>query len=117
MDMVWFSTVEQPLHHQSLQDPVPIRESIHVLGHTTCCLNPRLEQEVDQVKVSTGMVIPITITLHVESDSSRRWIGAGVLASRIPGPVIRGEGLAGNDVVLKGATSEVGVVFERHVDG
>ena len=41
----------------------------------------------------------------------------GVLASRIPGPVIRSEGLAGNDAVLEGATSEVGIVLERHDDG
>ena len=82
-----------------------------------CCLDPRLEQEINQVKVSTGVIIPITITLHAESDSGRRRIGTGVQASRIPGPVIRGEGLAGNDTVLKGATGEVGVVFERHVNG
>ena len=69
------------------------------------------------MEVSTGMIIPITITLHAESDSGRRWIGTGVLVSRIPGPVIRSEGLAGNDTVLKGAMGEVGVVFERHVDG
>ena len=37
--------------------------------------------------------------------------------SRIPGPVIRGKGLMGNDAVLKGATSEVGVVLKRHDDG
>ena len=66
------------------------------------------------MKVSTGMVIPITIALHVESDSGRRWIGTGVQASRIPSPVIGGEGLAGNDAVLEGSTSEIGIVLKRH---
>ena len=87
---------------------------------TLCILSCKMrirDKEVDQVKISTGMVIPITIPLHAESDSGRQWIRTGVLAGRIPGPVIRGEGLAGNDAVLKGATGKVGVVFERHVNG
>ena len=69
------------------------------------------------MKISTGVIVPNPITLHAESNSSWRRIGTGVLVSRIPGPVIRGEGLTGNDAVLKGATSEVGVVLERHNDG
>ena len=117
MDVVWFSMVKKSLCHQSLQDPVLIRESVHTLGHMTGSLNPQLEQKVNQVKVSTGMVVPIPITLHAKSDSGWQRIGTGVLVSRIPGPVIRSERLAGNDVVLKGAMSEVGVVLERHDDG
>ena len=88
-----------------------------MLGHMMGSLNPQLEQKVDQVKVLTSMVVPIPITLHAKSNSSWWGIGTGVLASRIPGPVIRGKGLTGNDAVLKGATSEVGIVLERHDGG
>ena len=37
-----------------------------------------------------------------------------VQTGRIPSPVIRSEGLAGDDTVLKGSTSKVGIVLERH---
>ena len=53
----------------------------------------------------------------MESNSGRRRIGAGVLASRVPGPVIRSKGLAGDDTMLEGAASEIGVVLERHGNG
>ena len=66
------------------------------------------------MKISTGVVVPIPITLHAKSDSSWRRIGTGIQMSRIPSPVIGGEGLAGNDVVLECSTSEVGIVLERH---
>ena len=69
------------------------------------------------MKISTGVVVPIPITLHTKSDSGWRRIGMGVQASRIPSPVIGGEGLTGNDTMLKGATGEVGVILERHDDG
>ena len=69
------------------------------------------------MEISTGVVVPIPITLHAKSDSGWRRIGTGVQASRIPSPVIGGEGLTGNDTVLKGATSKVGVILERHEDG
>ena len=68
------------------------------------------------MKISTSVVIPIPITLHAESDSGWRRVWTGVLASRIPGPVVRSKGLTGNDAMLKGATSKVRVVLERHDD-
>ena len=104
------------IRHQSLQDPVPIRESIQVLGHTACCLDLRLKQEVNQVKVSTGMVIPITLTLHAESNSGRRGIGTRGLASQVPSPVVGSEGLASYDTVAESTASKVGVVLKGHVD-
>ena len=69
------------------------------------------------MEITTGMVVPIPITLHAESDSGWRRIGTRVQASRIPSPVIGGERLASNDTMLESATSEVGVVLEGHVDG
>ena len=66
------------------------------------------------MQIATSVIVPVLSTLHTKSDSSWRGIGTRVLASRIPGPVVRGEGLAGNDMVLEGPTSKVGVVLERH---
>ena len=73
-----------------------------------------LEKEVDQVKVATGMVVPVFPTFHTKSDSSWRWIGAGVLAGGIPGSVIRSQRPMSEDMLLESTTSEVLVVFERH---
>ena len=95
---------------------VPIRELVHVLGHTMCCLGLRLEQEVNQVKVSTGVVVPIPITFHVKSNGGRRGVRTGVLTSRVPGPVIRGKGLVGDNAMLESTTSKVLAVFEGHAD-
>ena len=69
------------------------------------------------MEISTSVVVPIPITLHTESNSGWQRIGTGVLASRIPGPVIRGEGLTSDDMMLEGATSKIGVVLEGHDDG
>ena len=41
----------------------------------------------------------------------------GVLVSRIPGLVIRGKGLLGDDTMLESTTSKVGVVLKGHIDG
>ena len=41
----------------------------------------------------------------------------GVLVSRVPGPVIGSKGLASDNTMLEGATSEIGVVLEGHGDG
>ena len=69
------------------------------------------------MEISTSVVVPIPITLHVKSDSGWRRVRTGVQVSRIPSPVIGGERLASDDMMLEGATSEVGVVLEGHVDG
>ena len=69
------------------------------------------------MEISTGVVVPIPVTLHTKSDSSGRRVRTRVQAGRIPGPVIRGEGLMGDDAMLKGTTSKIGVVLERHADG
>ena len=53
----------------------------------------------------------------MESNSGQRRIGAGVLASQVPGPVIRSKGLAGDDTMLEGAVSKIGVVLEGHDNG
>ena len=37
-----------------------------------------------------------------------------IVTSRIPGPVIRSEGVTGDDVVLSSTMSKVGIVFEGH---
>ena len=69
------------------------------------------------MKVPTCMVVPIPITLHAKSNSGWRRIGTGVLASRVPGPVIRGKGLTSDNTMLEGAMSEIGVVLKGHDDG
>ena len=69
------------------------------------------------MKITTGMVVPISITFHMKSDGGWRGIRTGVLASRILSPVIGSKGLASDNTVRKGAMSEVGVVLERHADG
>ena len=68
------------------------------------------------MKVSTGMIVPVTLTLHAKGNSCRRWVRTGVLASRVPSPVIRGKGLASDDTMLEGATSEIRVVLKGHDD-
>ena len=82
-----------------------------------CSLNMRLEQEVDQMEVSTSMVVPITLTLHTKGNSGRRGIGTRGLASRVPGPVIGSKGLASYDTMAESTASKVGVILEGHVDG
>ena len=81
-----------------------------------CCLNPQLEQEV-YLEVMTSMIVPAPIILHAKSNGGWQWIRMGVLTSRIPGLVIRGEGLVSDDTMLEGAMSEIGVILERHDDG
>ena len=68
------------------------------------------------MKVATGVVVPVTLTLHAKGNSCRRWVRTGVLASQVPGPVIRSKGLTSDDTMLEGATSKIGVVLERHDD-
>ena len=68
------------------------------------------------MKVATGMVVPVFLTLHMKSNSSRQWIGMGVLVGGIPGSVVRGQGLTSKDVMLESTMSEVLVVLEGHDD-
>ena len=65
----------------------------------------------------TSMIIPVPITFHAKSNGGWRGTRAGVLASRVPGPVIRSKGLTSDDTMLEGATSEIGVVLKGHDDG
>ena len=37
--------------------------------------------------------------------------------SQVPGPVIGSKGLVGDNMMLEGATSEIGVVLEGHDEG
>ena len=64
-----------------------------MLRHPTCSLDTSLEEEVNQVEVLTGVVVPIPITLHAKSNDSQRRIGMGILAGRIPSSVIGSQGL------------------------
>ena len=79
-------------------------------------LDAGLEEEIDQVEVTTGMGIPIFICLHTKDNSGWRRIGTRILASGIPGSVIRGQGLMSKDVMLESTMSEVLVVLEGHGD-
>ena len=69
------------------------------------------------MEVTTSVVVPVFPTLHTKSNSSWQWIGAGVQASGISGSVVGSQGLMSEDAVLESTTSEVGVIFKRHVDG
>ena len=68
------------------------------------------------MKVATGVVVPVVLTLHTKSDRGGRRVRTWILASRVPGPVIGSEGVAGDDAVLEGTTSKVLIVFEGHDD-
>ena len=68
------------------------------------------------MKIVTGMVVPVVLTLHMEGNGSRRRIGMGVLAGGIPGSVVRGQRLMSKDAMLESTTSEVLVVSEGHAD-
>ena len=81
-----------------------------------CSLDTGLEKKVDQMEITTGVVIPVFPTLHTESNRGRQRIGTGVLAGCVPGLVIGSKRLTGNDTMLKGAMSKVGVILERHAD-
>ena len=113
--MVWLSMIEKSLRHQALQNPVPVRKTVHMLGHPMSSLNTSLKEEVNQVKIAPRMIIPIIPTLHMKGNSGRRRIGAWILVSGIPGSVIGSQGLARKDTMLEGTTSKVRVVLEGHV--
>ena len=70
VDMVWIAAIKETLHHQPLQDSVLVRKPLHALGHPTRRLDTSLEKEVDQVKVATGVVVPVFPAFHTESNSS-----------------------------------------------
>ena len=114
VDMVWLSTIKEPLCHQSLQDPILVRETVHTLQHLTSSLDVSLKEEVDQMKVMPSMVVPIIPTLHTKGNSSRQQIRAWILTGRVSSPVIGGQRLTGEDMMLESTTSKVGVVFEWH---
>ena len=69
------------------------------------------------MEITIGMIIPVPITFHVKSNGGQQGIRAGVLVSRVPGPVIRSKGLMSDDTILEGAMSEIGVVLKGHDDG
>ena len=112
--MIRLTTVEQPLCHQTFQDPVPVRKAVDPLRQPTSCLDARLEKEVDQMKVATGMSIPVLPALHTKSNGRWRGIRTRVLTGGVLSSIVGSEGLAGNDAMREGTTSEVGVVLERH---
>ena len=99
------------------QDPVLIWEMVDTLRHLMSSLDTCLEKEVNQMKVAAGMGVPLFTTLHMKGNGCRRGIGTGILTSRVPGSVVRGKRLASYDMMAEGTMGEVGVVFERHVDG
>ena len=114
VDVIWLSPIKQPLCHQMFQDPVPIWKAVDPLRHLTSSLDARLEKEVDQMEVVASMIIPFLPTLHTKSNGCRQRIRTGILASRIPSPVIRGKRLPSDDTMQEGTTSEVLVVLKRH---
>ena len=114
MLVVRLTAVEQPLGHQTFQDPVPVWKAVDPLGHPTSCLDARLEKEIDQMKVATGMSIPVLPALHTKSNGCWRRIGTGIQSGRVPGPVIRSKGLSCDDAMGEDTTSKVLVVLERH---
>ena len=69
MIMVRCLAVKEAFRHQPFQDSVPIRKPIYMLGHPMCSLDAGLEEEIDQMKITTSMVIPVVPTLHTKSDS------------------------------------------------
>ena len=73
--------IEQSLRHQTFQNPIPVREAIHLLGHPTGGLDARLKQKVHQVEVASSIVIPILPSLHVKSNSGGRRVGTRVQPS------------------------------------
>ena len=87
-----------------------------MLRHPMCSLDTSLEEEVDQVEVTSSVVVPVFPTLHAKSNSSWQQIGTGVLAGGISSSVIRGQGLTSEDAMLKSTTSKVLVVLEGHDD-
>ena len=87
-----------------------------MLGHPMSSLDAGLEKKIDQVKVTTGMGVPIFVHLHTKGDGSWQRIGTRGLTSRIPGLVIGSKGLTSDNAMRESTTSEVLVVLKGHGD-
>ena len=66
-----------------------------------CSLNTSLEEEVNQVEVTSSMIVPVIPVFNMKGNSSRRWIGMGVLMGGVPGSVIGSQGLVSEDTMLE----------------
>ena len=72
-------SVEDPLHHQSIQDPVNVPDTSPPVPHPPRCLHPGKPDEVPEVEVVSLVMVPVfSLAVHPLNQGVCCGVGASI---------------------------------------